>query len=181
MIENAHDRGPQATPKEILMLKILFAAGVAALAVTPVAMAEDAMNPAQARAIVLPFYEALNAAPGKDAGALVLSATAEGWESCSGNDVCAPRAKVAEVVPGFSKAIPDLKWEIKEVLVAGNRVIVRGEGSGTPAADFMGAPHGGKSFTLMSIDIHTLKNGKMVGKSYHIEDWAGALRQLTAK
>jgi predicted ester cyclase len=57
---------------------------------------------------------------------------------------------------------------------------VRGEATGTPAGEFMGAPHSGKSFKLMSIDVHTLEGGKMV-RSYHIEDWLGAVRQLSAK
>jgi len=48
------------------------------------------------------------------------------------------------------------------------------------AGEFMGAPHTGKSFKLMSIDVHTLEGGKMV-RSYHIEDWLGAVRQLSAK
>src|SRR2546422_7738070 len=33
----------------------------------------------------------------------------------------------SKVVGGFAKSIPDMKFEIKEVLVAGDRVIVRGE------------------------------------------------------
>jgi hypothetical protein len=32
----------------------------------------------------------------------------------------------------------------------------------------------------MSIDIHTIEAGKIV-RSYHIEDWAGAMRQLASK
>jgi hypothetical protein len=32
----------------------------------------------------------------------------------------------------------------------------------------------------MSIDVNTLEGGKMV-RSYHIEDWSGAVRQLSAK
>jgi len=42
----------------------------------------------------------------------------------------------------------------------------------------MGAAHSGKSFKLMSIDVHTLEGGKMV-RTYHIEDWLGAVRQLS--
>jgi predicted ester cyclase len=42
--------------------------------------------------------------------------------------------------------------EIKEVLVAGNRVVVRGEVSGTPAGDLFGVAHTGKSFRIMAID-----------------------------
>jgi predicted ester cyclase len=80
-------------------------------------------------------------------------------------------------VQGFGKLIPDLAWEIKEVFADGDRIIVRSEASGTPAGDFMGVPHGGKRFAIMTIDIHTTADGKLV-RAHHVEDWAGALRQL---
>lgn len=83
-------------------------------------------------------------------------------------------------VGGFGKLIPDLGWEIKEVLVDGNRIIVRGEARGTPQGAFFGVPAGGKSFQIMTIDIHTVANGKLAA-AHHVEDWAGAIRQLTAK
>jgi hypothetical protein len=140
----------------------------------------QAMSAAEARVIVAPFYEALNAAPGRDAAALVLAATAPEWVSCGGNEQCSPREKVAPAIAGFSKTIPDLKWEIKELLVSGDRIIVRGEASGTPAGPFMGVPHGGKSFRVMSIDIHTVKDGKLT-RAHHIEDWMGAARQLQVR
>ena len=35
-------------------------------------------------------------------------------------------------VTGFGKLIPDLAWDIKEVVVDGNRVIVRSAAAGTP-------------------------------------------------
>lgn len=43
-----------------------------------------------------------------------------------------------------------------------------------------GIPPSGKSVDIMSIDIHTVENG-MIVRSYHIEDWASAMRQLRAK
>lgn len=144
-------------------------------------LAQAAVTEAQARDAVAPFYDALNAAPSKDPVALVLKATAPQWVSCSNNgSTCGPRDKVAGGIAGFHKAIPDLKWEIKELLVAGNRVIVRGEASGTPAGPFMGVAHGGKSFKVMSIDIHTIEGGQMT-RSFHVEDWMGAVRQLSVK
>ncbi len=158
----------------VAMLTVLAAAP--ALGFTQTALTE-----AQAREAVAPFYDALNAAPGKDPVALVNKATAPQWVSCSDNgSACGPRDKVAGGIAGFHKAIPDLKWEIKELLVSGNRVIVRGEASGTPAGPFMGVPHGGKTFKVMSIDIHTIEGGLMT-RSYHVEDWMGAVRQLSAK
>ena len=44
----------------------------------------------------------------------------------------------------------------------------------------MSVPHSGKSFKVMSIDIHDIADGKVV-RSYHIENWMGAVRQLSAK
>jgi predicted ester cyclase len=111
---------------------------------------------------------------------LVRQATAPEFVSCRSNDICNTRDEVVAGIGARLASIPDLKWQIKEVLVSGNQVIVRGEATGTPAGEFMGAPHTGKSFKLMSIDVHTLEGGKMI-RSYHIEDWIGAVRQLTAK
>lgn len=58
--------------------------------------------------IVAPFYDALNAAPGRDAASLVLGATSPDWVSCGNNETCNPREKVAQGIAGFSQAIPDL-------------------------------------------------------------------------
>jgi steroid delta-isomerase-like uncharacterized protein len=131
-----------------------------------------------ARAIVTPFYEALNRPAGKDVVKLIEQATSPDWMTCGGNDACIPREKFLEGFNSRVGASPDLKWEIKEVLIAGDRVVVRGEASGTPTGVFRGIPASGKSFKIMSIDIHTIEDGK-IKRSYHVEDWAGAMRQLS--
>ena len=64
--------------------------------------------------------------------------------------------------------------------IAKNKIIVRGEATGTPAGKFFGSQTNGKSFKIMSIDIHTVRNAKIV-KTHHIEDWSGALRQVAKK
>jgi hypothetical protein len=133
-----------------------------------------------ARAGVAPFYKALNAEFANASADLIRQATAPEWVSCRGNDDCNTRDQVITGIGLRLKSVPDLKWEIKEIAVSGNQVTVRGEATGTPAGEFMGAPHSGKSFKLMSIDVHTLEGGRMV-RSYHVEDWIGAVRQLTAK
>jgi len=137
------------------------------------------MSPDAARAAVAPFYKALNAEFANDSAALIRQATAADWVSCRGNDVCNSRDEVIAGVAQRLKSVPDLRWEIKDVLVSANQVTVRGQATGTPAGEFMGAPRTGKSFKVMSIDVHTIEGGKMV-RSYHIEDWIGAVRQLTA-
>jgi steroid delta-isomerase-like uncharacterized protein len=78
----------------------------------------------------------------------------------------------------FWKLIPDLKWEIQEVINEGNKFVVRSIASGTPKGDFMGLPTDGtKSFKTMTIDIHTVENGQLKSV-YHLEDWGTAMKQL---
>jgi predicted ester cyclase len=75
--------------------------------------------------------------------------------------------------------VPDLKWEILDMMASGDTVIVRGQGSGKPQGAFMGTPTNGKGFKIMSIDIQTIQGGK-ISHTFHLEDWADAMRQLTA-
>jgi SnoaL-like polyketide cyclase len=102
-----------------------------------------------ARASVGLFYNAPSAEPGRDVAGLLMRATSPEWLACGANDVCAPRDTVIAAIAARHRSIPDLKWEIRDVLFSGNRVIVRGEATGTPAGEFMGVPHGGKSFDIM--------------------------------
>ena len=154
-------------------MKRIFVACAAVAAMGLLASSARAELSAEtARASVAPFYKALNAEFANDSPELIRQATAPQWVSCRGNDICNTRDEVIAGIGQRLKSVPDLKWEIKEVLVSGNQVTVRGEATGTPAGEFMGAPHTGKSFKLMSIDVHTSEDGKMV-RSYHIEDWLG--------
>lgn len=78
----------------------------------------------------------------------------------------------------FWKLIPNLKWEIQEIINHDNQYVVRSMASGNPSGDFMGLPtDGSKAFSIMTIDIHTIENGK-IKKVYHLEDWATAMKQL---
>ncbi len=80
-------------------------------------------------------------------------------------------------IQAFGQIIPDLEWVPQEILKDGNRYIVRSMATGTPVQPFLGVQPSGKSFQIMSIDIHTVENGKIV-KSYHVEEWATAIMQL---
>ena len=156
----------------------LYVIGLASVAGS--AAAAERLSQTQARAVVTPFYEALSAVPDNEVATLVKQATAHVWTSCGGNDECKSRDEAISAIAGLHKLVPDLRWEIRDLLVAGNQVIVRGEATGTPSGDFSGVPYGGRSFKVMSIDVHTIEGGKMV-HSYHVEDWRGATRQLSAR
>lgn len=138
------------------------------------------MSPETAKSLVAPFYEALNAPATKDVAALAQSCLSADWRSYAGENASKGREEFIQQVIGFGKAIPDLAWTIKEILVDANRIVVRSEASGTPAGDFFGVPHSGLSFKIMAIDIHTVRDGKFVA-AHHVEDWASAIRQLSRK
>ena len=144
------------------------------------AAAAQTLTVEQARQQVAPFYDMLNQPATKDLKALAERALSPDWKSYSSETDFKGRDGFVAQVGGFGKLIPDLKWDIKDVLVDGNRIIVRSEASGTPVGPFFGVAPTGKSFRIMTIDIHTIQNGKAI-TAHHVEDWAGALRQLSAK
>ena len=138
-----------------------------------------AMSTEEARGIVQPFYDFLSN-PNNSAAADAARAVFDpNWQSYYSDNGSKGLDQTIKAIAGFGNAIPDLKWTIKDIKVAGDTVVVRGEATGTPAGEIFGIPHSGNSFRIMSIDMHTVKDGKIV-KSYHIEDWAGAMRQLRA-
>jgi predicted SnoaL-like aldol condensation-catalyzing enzyme/predicted ester cyclase len=132
----------------------------------------------QAEAVVAPLYEALNQPAEKDVSGLLRKAANPDYKSYSTNDEWLGRDQLAEVFKTLGRAVPDLRWAIKEVLPIGNRVVVRGEMSGTPTGPLFGTKPTGKSFRSMSIDVFTVSNGKLAC-AYHVENWVGALQQLS--
>jgi predicted ester cyclase len=154
-----------------------------ALAATSASAASaQSMTGAQARDIVAPWYGLFNVATRGDVKAVQEQVLTADYESCSGYlpGECWGRDTSIKVVSNFSKSIPDMKFDIKEVLVSGDRIIVRGEVAGTPAQALFGAPPTGKSFRIMTIDIQTIRDGK-IAKTFHMENWLSALGQLQAK
>ena len=160
---------------------VLLAFATLLLANVPSASAQN-LTEAQARAIIAPWYSLFNVATRGDVKSIQEQVLTSDYESCSGYlpGECWGRDTSIKVVGNFANSIPDMKFDIKEVLVAGDRVIVRCEVTGTPAGELFGVPHTGKSFRMMAIDIQTIKDGKIV-KTYHMENWLSALGQLRAK
>jgi ketosteroid isomerase-like protein len=156
---------------------------IAAVVLTGASAASaQSLTEAQARVIIAPWYSLFNVASRGDVKTIHEQVVAADYESCSGYlpGECWGRDTSIKVVGNFANSIPDMKFDIKEVLVAGDRVIVRGDVTGTPAGDLFGVPHTGKSFRMMAIDIQTIKDGK-IAKTFHIENWLSALGQLRAK
>jgi ketosteroid isomerase-like protein len=140
------------------------------------------LTEAQARDVIAPWYRLFNQPVHGDMRKLQEEILIEDYESCWGYlpGECWNREASIKVVGGFATSIPDMKFDIKEVLLAGDRAVVRGEVAGTPAGELFGVPHTGKSFRIMAIDIQTIRDGK-IARTYHLENWLSALGQLRAK
>jgi len=155
----------------------LGAAFVGANAQTPQGEIAPSLTVEQARAIVAPLYEALNEPTKKDVPALLANATNPDYQSCSTNLDCLSRDQLAGVFTALGKIIPDLHWTIKDIWTSGNRIVVRGEATGTPTGELYGVKPTGKSFKTISIDMFTVKDGKLA-TAYHVENWMAATEQI---
>ena len=127
------------------------------------------------------FYDLLSN-PGSDSHvSAFVGATSDTWESVgdySGQN------KTRDAFLGqmgfFDKLIPNLEWTVEAMHQDGDFVTVRGRATGTPVGPLFGVDGQGRSFEILTIDIHELSDGKII-RSYHVEDWATALRQLAGK
>ncbi|MBI4086759.1 ester cyclase [Candidatus Kaiserbacteria bacterium] len=128
--------------------------------------------------IVRSFYtDCLTVNPNTDPATVMGTLLADDFQSISGAEAKNKEQLIGQI-QFFWKLVPDLKWEVQEMLQDGNRVVVRSMASGSPNGDFMGMSlDGSKAFEIMTMDIH-LVEGAQIKQVYHIEDWASAIKQL---
>jgi len=144
-------------------------------------VATGTVSAADDKATVQTFYDLLSN-PASAAAAKKFDAnTSDNWESI-GNYSGKNKTKQAFIgqVGFFGKLMRDLNWKVEEMIQSGNKVVVRSRATATPNGPLFGVDGKGKSFEILTIDIHTIENGKIV-RTYHVEDWAGALQQLKGK
>ncbi len=153
----------------------LSAATLFVLLCTGSAMADN-------KAIVQTFYDFLSNPASTDAAGAFKAATSESWDSIGDYSGATKNREqfIGQVSGFFAKLIPDLNWEVQEMIQDANKVVVRSRATGTPNGPLFGVDGKGKGFDILTIDIHTIEHGKII-KSYHVEDWAGALQQLSGK
>ncbi len=164
----------QPTIRIMTKISRLFFAALLLFSVTHVAVAGD-MD------AVRGFYDELLSQPNRtDLDQAAAKVITENWVSIPTPRGGPDREGFVKTLQGFGATIPDLKWEIQEILQDGNRFVVRSIATGTPVAPMFGIEPTGKSFEIMTIDIHTVENG-LITNSYHVEEWAKAMRQLSAE
>lgn len=134
----------------------------------------------EAHTLVTPFYRKALTVNGETSSTAVLEAIlADGFQSINSQETKG-KATLIKQVEGFWKLIPDLRWEPQDLVVADRKVVVRSIASGSPRGRFMGLDlDGSKSFRIDTIDIHEIEGGRII-RVHHLEDWATAIRQLSA-
>lgn len=122
------------------------------------------------------FYEAF----GQDKPELLDNILSPDWEDVPPNEgQAAGRDAFKPFLGGFHKIFPDLKVVNEDIIDAGDKVVVRSTITGTQAGTFAGFASKGKPFSVMAIDIHQFKNGKVI-KTWHVENWLAGLFQMGA-
>lgn len=151
-------------------VKALLSAAALSVAATT-AIADD-------KATVQVFYDLLSNPGSADHVAAFQEIAPESWESIGDySGETKSRAAFVAQMGFFDELIPDMNWSVEAMHQDGNFVTVRGRATGTPVGPLFGVDGEGRSFDILTIDIHELKDGQII-QTYHVEDWAGALRQL---
>jgi steroid delta-isomerase-like uncharacterized protein len=73
--------------------------------------------------------------------------------------IVGPR-EYGDTVADYRAAFPDHHTTLEDVLVDGDRVVIRGTDRGTHRGDFMGFPASGHEVTTTWIEIFRMENGK---------------------
>ena len=66
---------------------------------------------------------------------------------------------------------------IEDVVAEGDKVVVRWKNAGTDSGGFMGMPPTGKQFGIAGIDIHVVRDRRMV-EHWHVVDLLSQMQQL---
>ena len=110
--------------------------------------------------------------------ALLETILAKAWVDIPGAPDQPPGASGAvRTMAGLRAAFRDFRISIKDLLHDGDKVVVRSEMSGTQRGPFLGAPASGRTIAIQAIDIHEIRDGKII-RTWHSEDWMSGLRQL---
>jgi predicted ester cyclase len=59
-------------------------------------------------------------------------------------------------------AVPDLHWELQELLFDGNRIAARLINRGTPVKDWLGIAPTGASFEIIEYAVYEIRDGRFV-------------------
>jgi steroid delta-isomerase-like uncharacterized protein len=87
------------------------------------------------------------------------------------------REGIAQLVPMYRAAFPDIHFTAADVVAEADRVVVRWDVRGTHQGELMGIAPTGREVRLTAIEIFRLANGK-IAEQWVLVDNLGMLQQL---
>lgn len=75
------------------------------------------------------------------------------------------------------RAIPNIHYEIKQIIAKDDRVVVQLKGRGTHRGEFLGVASTGKQLEWNAINIYRFKDGKTI-ETWQLLDVWGIMRQM---
>lgn len=80
----------------------------------------------------------------------------------------------------YRAAFPDLRMEVEELLVSGDKALARIRATGTHKGEFMGMPASGKSVDVQLIDITRFGDDGLAHEHWGVFDAFSMMQQLGA-
>lgn len=90
------------------------------------------------------------------------------------------REGVKQLFHMYRAAFPDLRMEVQDVLVSGDKAVARVRATGTHEGEFMGMPATGKSVDVRLIDITRFGDDGRAREHWGVFDALGLMQQLGA-
>ncbi len=87
---------------------------------------------------------------------------------------------VIEFFRMYRSAFPDLEMRVEEVLVSGEKTVIRATATGTHEGDLMGMPATGRSIEVKLIDIMAFNQAGMIREHWGLVDTLAMMQQLGA-
>jgi predicted ester cyclase len=157
--------------RDVLALSILGAAALFALP-GPALAAEDCTPEAIGSALLDKYVAAVNA---HDTGSFAEIHT----ESYIQHSGWSPNGLAAQIenFRGIFSRMPDVQTRVEDRIIAGDKVVARMTFSATHTQPLQGIAPTRRRFTLQTIDIWRVENGKFA-EHWDIVDYAGLQKQL---
>ncbi len=86
---------------------------------------------------------------------------------------------MAAQIAAFRQAMPDYNVTHEDLIVGPDRIAVRNTVSGTHQGTFVGHEPTGRRIEMRTMDIHQVRDNQII-ITWHLEDFAGLMAQLTA-
>ena len=87
------------------------------------------------------------------------------------------RDEFKAVLSRLFRAFPDLRYQIDDVVVSGDRMVLRWEGRGTHQGEYLGIQGTGRPITYRGITLYELRDGR-IARAWVSADLLSLLRNL---